>query len=127
MVAGEGREEGSWRSCRRSRPLLVILDGVVHLAAEQPETLAPRRAMLDVSVGACSIKHAPSRPSAIAMSSGRPSGLQLIRVYHGSIMGILGGPRRRRDLSSERLRAASTHDQHASIYGKYLLAWNPTS
>ena len=27
---------------------------VVHLAAEQPETLAPRRAMLDVSVGACS-------------------------------------------------------------------------
>ena len=27
---------------------------VVRLAAEQPETLAPRRAMLDVSVGACS-------------------------------------------------------------------------
>ena len=27
---------------------------VVHLAAEQPEPLAPRRAMLDVSVGACS-------------------------------------------------------------------------
>ena len=27
---------------------------VVHLAAEQPETLAPRRAMLDMSVGACS-------------------------------------------------------------------------
>ena len=59
------------------------------------------------------LKHAPIHSPAIGMTSGRPSGLQLIRVYHGSIMGVLGGPRRRWDFipeSSERLRAASTHD-----------------
>ena len=47
------------------------------------------------------IHSARARPPAIAMTSGRPSGLQLIRVYHGSIMGVLGGPRRRRDFMPE--------------------------